>query len=131
MGRKWRRDPAKERFWRRTLQEWRRSGLSVREFCDWQSLSEASLYAWRRELAKRDGEAVPRGAPPARNRSTARSPFVPVHVVADAASDSRASDLLELHLPTGVRLRVPSGFDRQTLTDVLNALGHGVEAPRC
>jgi hypothetical protein len=75
--------------------------------------------------------AAARGAPPVRNRSTAWSPFVPVHVVADAASDSRASDLLELHLPTGVRLRVPSGFDRQTLTDVLNALGHGVEAPRC
>ncbi len=61
MGRRQRRrDPEKERFWRRAFKEWRRSGLSVREFCDWQSLAEASFYAWRRELAQRGRAATPR-----------------------------------------------------------------------
>ena len=35
-----RRDQAKERHWRRLLREWRRSGLSVRDFCDWQALAD-------------------------------------------------------------------------------------------
>jgi hypothetical protein len=36
---------AKERHWRRMVRHWRRSGLNVREFCDWQGLSEACFYA--------------------------------------------------------------------------------------
>ena len=120
-----RRDPEKERLWRRLVKDWRRSGLSVREFCDWQSLSEASFYAWRRELAKRDWAATPRGArtmngPTSPSSSPAQ--FLPVRIVADAALDSGASRCLEVQLPTGVRLRIPSGFDRQTLADVLSAL---------
>jgi hypothetical protein len=127
----WRRDAAKERHWRRVVREWRRSGLSVRDFCDWQTLSEPSFYAWRREIAKRDHEAAAargRTAPFDRQQVTkpaaARRPaFVPVQVVADeplAAFDPER--WLEVQLPTGAQLRVPAGFDRQTLADVLAAL---------
>jgi hypothetical protein len=127
MGRRQRRrDSEKERAWRRRLRDWRRSGLSVREFCDWHSLSEPSFYSWRRELARRDRETMPRRARPANGVAgpTAEAPqFLPVQVVADAALDSAASRCLEVHLPTGVRLRIPSGFGRQTLADVLAALG--------
>ena len=127
MGRKQRRrDPEKERSWRRTFKDWRRSGLSVREFCDWNSLSEASFYSWRRELAKRDREAASRSARPVNDSpgaTTVPAQFLPVQVVADAALDSGSSRCLEVQLPSGVRLRVPSGFDRQTLTGVLAALG--------
>ena len=52
------RDRAKERQWRRIMRHWRSSGLSVRDFCDWQALSEPNFYAWRRELAQRDREAA-------------------------------------------------------------------------
>ncbi len=45
------RDPAKERRWRRVVRDWQASGLSVRQFCRRQGLSEPSFYAWRRELA--------------------------------------------------------------------------------
>jgi hypothetical protein len=48
--------------------------------------------------------------------------FLPVQIVADGALDSGADRCLEVHLPTGVRLRIPSGFDRQTLADVFSAL---------
>jgi hypothetical protein len=125
MGRNGWRDPDKERFWRRTFKDWRRSGLSVREFCDWQSLSEASFYSWRRELAKRDREAVQRGARAEDSPTKCQPQFVPVHVVADVAADSRVLDCLEVQLPSGVRLRVPSGVNRQTLADVLAALETG------
>jgi hypothetical protein len=126
MGRRQRRrDPAKERFWRRTLKDWRRSRLSVREFCDWQTLSEASFYAWRRELAQRDRSAPARGAQTVNSPtspSLSAAQFLPVQVVADAVLDSGASRCLEVQLPTGVQLRIPSGFDRRTLADVLAVL---------
>ena len=123
-GRRWRRDGDKERTWRRRVRDWRRSGLSVREFCDWQALSEPSFYAWRRELAQRNRERTARRALP-KSASEGRTPaarFLPVQVVPDAVLDSGAGSCLEVHLPTGVRLRIPTGFDRQTLADVLAAL---------
>ena len=98
---KGRRDQTKERDWRRIVREWRCSGLSVREFCDWQELSEPSFYAWRRELARRD-EEVASAASSSRAKSARRGTrkvssraavpaFVPVRVVADAAPEAPGS----------------------------------------
>ena len=50
---------SKERFWRRMVRQWRKSGLSVRAFCAERGLSEPSFYAWRRTFAERDATAVP------------------------------------------------------------------------
>jgi hypothetical protein len=124
-GRQWRRDRDKERTWRRRLRDWRRSGLSVREFCEWHALSEPSFYSWRRELEQRDRETTAGRARP-KNGSEECTPaarFLPVQVVSDAVLDSGAGRCLDVQLPSGVRLRVPCGFDRQTLADVLAALG--------
>ena len=130
---RWQRDRAKERSWRRIMRRWRGSGLNIREFCDWQALSEPSFYAWRRELAKRDREAATSAlssratvAGRLRQNGSIRTPvsaFLPVRVVADGApvesvSPSRA-DGLEVHLPGGVRLSVPAGCDRALLRDVI------------
>ena len=49
---------SKERFWRMQVRRWRTSGLSVRDFCAEQGLSEPSFYAWRRTLAEREATAV-------------------------------------------------------------------------
>lgn len=115
------RDGAKERHWRRMIQRWERSGRTVRDFCTGEGVAEPSFYAWRRELAKRDRESascveglesVARGA----------THFLPVQVLADETGNSGASGLLEVQLPTGVRLRIPAGFDARTLSDVLSAL---------
>jgi len=50
------RDPAKERYWRRFLEQWRRSGLTGRDFCAQHHVSEHSFYGWKREIARRDHE---------------------------------------------------------------------------
>ena len=106
------RDPRKERFWRRMLQQWRRSGLSVRVFCAQQQVSEANFYAWRRTLAHRDAQAVA---------------FVPVEVVPEPSPapqpDHRTAPGLELLLPEGRRLRIGPGFDAPTLRRLLAVLG--------
>jgi hypothetical protein len=131
------RDRTKERHWRRIVRQWRGSGLSVREFCDWQALSEPSFYAWRRELSKRDresaaaatditaacdGRAVNQNGP----GRTSVAAFLPVRVVADGAPEypaaSPRTNDIEVHLPSGVRLAVPAGCDRRALVEVLAAL---------
>jgi hypothetical protein len=136
------RDLVKERHWRRIVRRWRSSGLSVREFCDWQSLSEASFYGWRRELAKRDREAVaavatPGGATVSGNTKRTSSgleplpSFVPVHVVAEEVSDADGrpcrTDVIEVHLPGSVRLVVPAGCDRALLRDVIACCGEAAQ----
>jgi transposase len=41
----------KQEFWRFALWEQSRSGLSIREFCRRDGMSEPSLYMWRKRLA--------------------------------------------------------------------------------
>jgi transposase-like protein len=47
----------KEQFWRLVLEEQARSGLSAREFCRREAVSEPSFYAWRRKIGERDSES--------------------------------------------------------------------------
>lgn len=107
------RSGGKERFWRTMVRHWRSSGLSVRDFCAEQGLSEPSFYAWRRSLAARDAQAVQ---------------FVPAHVVPDREAGSardRASIGLELLLEGRRVLRIGPGFDAATLKRLLPLLEEG------
>jgi hypothetical protein len=111
------RDHAKERHWRRHVAAWRRSGWSVRAYCDSEGLATASFYAWRRVLAERgprdDTVAGKRSAAPA-----ALSPFVPVRLVDDAP----AMSAVEVVLRGGRVVRVAAGFAAATLRDVVAVL---------
>ncbi len=115
-GRLRRVDPAKERFWRRTMAEHRRSGLTIRAFCARRALSEPLFYAWRRELARRDGPDGPRlrKAPPPTNQPGAAPRFVALKLAAGPA----ATAMIEIVTRGGHTLRVPPGVDRQTLAEV-------------
>jgi hypothetical protein len=118
------RDRGKERHWRRHVAAWRRSGWSVRAYCESEGLSEASFYAWRRVLRERescDAASHPRSGEAADNSLTAVaavSPFVPVRLVDEAAS----SGGVEVVLRGGRVVRVAAGFAAQTLRAVVVAL---------
>lgn len=99
---RWQRNQAKERHWRQLIARWQRSGQTIRAFCSRFHISEPTFYAWRRLLAERDRAAAS---------------FVPVRVVADAATP--AAPPIELLLGNGRRLRVGPGFDAQTLQQLL------------
>ena len=101
------RDLKLERRWRDLIARWERSDLTVRDFCSEHRVSEPSFYAWRRELAARDRDAGP-ATPPAPT-------FVPVRVTPPTG--------LEVVLPTGVVVRVPSGADPAALAQLVAALG--------
>ena len=103
------RDERKERQWRRWLQEWRASRLSVREFCERRGLAEYTFYAWRRELDRRRVESAS---------------FMPVQVAVEDDMPARGSGL-ELVLSGGRTLRVAPGFDAATLRQLLAVLEEG------
>ena len=119
------RSGSKEGYWRTRVRQWRRSGLSVRDFCAEHGLSEPSFYAWRRTLAARDAEAVR---------------LVPVRIVAEGGASPQSADPsrgaagretvsaqegLELVLGGGRVLRIGPGFDAATLRRVLPLLEEG------
>ena len=106
-----RRDSERERFWRETVAAWRQSGQTVRAFCAGRRLSEASLYAWRRELTRRDREpGAGARQRTARKSSPVAAKFIPLQVLPSA--------MLEVVLPTGVVVRLPSGVDAAAVTSV-------------
>jgi len=118
------RDPAREQFWREAVAAWRQSGQTVRGFCAARRLSEASLYAWRRELARRErgpgtGQS-PRARPRAARSSAAK--FIPLQVLFQAQ--------IEVLLPTGVVVRVPSGADAGAVATVASLVA-ALRAPSC
>src|SRR5262245_51140232 len=110
------RDPAKERFWRRTMQRQQRSGLTIRDFCHGEGLKDWTFRWWRQELARRD-----RPIAAASERSEALKPtgaappvlFLPVRVVDPEGVSSPPSPPIEIVLPAGPTVRVPAGFDRR------------------
>ena len=81
-----------------------RSGMSVKQFCQEQGLTQCSFYAWRKRLQESGPvrfALVERGA---------------------RRQERTAEPVLELVLATGERLRIGSGVDSTTLRTVLDAL---------
>ena len=139
-------DPERQRHWEGVMRRWREGGQAVRAFCRDEGVRESAFYFWRRELARRDRQPGRNGsgakaspAPPTPRSVQRRSPrhglgpsFLPVHVVgpgvtevgrAPSRSDGRlAGGGVEIVLEQGRVVRVPAGFDRQTLADVLAVL---------
>ncbi len=116
-----RRSSEKQRFWRRAVAQWRRSGQSVRDYCRTNALSEPSFYAWRRELTQRRRSSPGAGLRVAGGGTVS---FLPVRVVAAANRLPAAADAggVEIVLDRQRTVRVRAGFDRQTLADVLAVL---------
>jgi hypothetical protein len=99
------RDDQKEQQWRRWIDQWRASRLSVRDFCTRRGLTVPSFYHWRRVLQRRAGE---------------KTAFVPVQLVADAVP--APASVLEVVLADGCTVRVAPGFDAATLRRLLAVL---------
>ena len=112
-------DPAREKFWRRTIRDQQRSGLSVRDFYHRQGLKDWTFRWWRLELARRD--QVPSMAA-AGEQAEAAPVFLPVQIVDLEAVSPPPPPPIEIVLPTGLIVRAPSGFDPRTLGHVLAVL---------
>ena len=120
-----RRDPAREKLWRRTIRDQERSGLSVHAFCAREGLKDGNFLRWRRELNRREREKSTAVPDPATERATGprgSSVFLPVRVVDADRVPSRPAPPIEIVLDGGPTVRVPPGFDPRTLGAVLAVL---------
>ena len=89
--------------WAERIAAQQRSGMSVKQFCKEQGLTEYSFYAWRKRLQKREAvrfALVDRGA----------------------RQEPATEAALELVVATGERLRIGAGVDAATLRTVLEIL---------
>jgi transposase-like protein len=98
--------PAKPKAdeWAERIAAQQRSGMSVKQFCKEQGLTEYSFYAWRRRLQE---------SGPVRFALVERSV---------RRQERTAEPALELMLATGERLRIGAGVDTATLRTVLDLL---------
>ena len=98
-------------YWRRIVEEARRSGQGIRPFCRERHVKEHLFYHWRGVLAREAcGGVKPVGEPH----------FLLVSPQTGALAES--DRMLELLIERGWRLRIPSGADEFTLRTVLAAL---------
>jgi hypothetical protein len=109
-------DVEKAHFWRKTIREAARSGVSTREFCRQQKLQESQFYWWQRRLS------AARQTPRKRKPAAGPASFA---LVSEEAGGSDAG--IELVLGNGRRLRIRKGVDAETLRAVLAA----VDQPGC
>jgi hypothetical protein len=118
----------KEQFWRQHLEAWRKSEQSVRAYCTEAALSVPSFYAWRRELARRDGVEAPqakrlRGETRGTTSGASRREIGPSSwVQLQVPSVAPAAAPIEIELAGGTVVRLRGEVNRQALSDVLAAL---------
>ena len=102
-------DTDQRQFWQMVLDTYKSSGLSVRQFCKQEGLSEPSFYSWRKRLSKPQKPAVSKGQPQADS-------FIQVSM------PTAKPVVLELILASGHKLHIPSDVDPAFLTGVLSAM---------
>ena len=120
--------------WTKLVADYEASELTQREFATERGISFSNLRNWIYKLrkesrplvaepAKVSGQALERTAAPVGSR------LLPVRVVASASktrtsvlADRGSDELLEIALPSGVRVRFPAGTDLKYLTALAAAL---------
>jgi transposase len=90
--------------WAERIAAHQRSGMSVKQFCKEQGLTECSFYAWRKRLQE---------SGPVRFALVERN---------SRRQERTAEAVLELVLASGERLRIGTGVDTATLRTVLDVL---------
>lgn len=108
MGKRQKSDTDQQQFWQMVLETFESSGLSVRQFCKQEGLSEPAFYSWRKKLAK--------GNEPEDDKELDPSAFIKVLMPTEKPEG------LELLLSSGNILRISAGADSKTLINVLSAL---------
>ena len=111
-----RKNAEKELRWREMLKRHADSGVSVREFCTSEGVSEPSFYAWRKRLRESigDGRRM-RGPRRGEEASNDDRLFVPLELVGSPAT-------LEIVHPLGYRVQVGGEVNPDTLRQVIEVL---------
>jgi hypothetical protein len=112
-------------LWRERVARQAASGVTIRQFCDQEGISQATFYAWRRRFRDRT-------IPPAKPVTTRRRPSGGI-----AAESSRTGDFIPLKLldapaawevvhPRGYRVRVSGEVSATTLQCIMGVFDGGM-----
>lgn len=104
----------KRLYWQEIIGRQADSGVSVRQFCGEEGISEPSFYAWRRKL----GNPARGGRRPlTSNRGGSRNDedFIPLKL-------PESPGAVEVVHPSGCRIRVTGEVDARGLQQILDAL---------
>ena len=120
--------------WTKLVGDFETSDMTQREFATQRGISFSNLRNWIYRLRKESRPLVAEpakvpGQAPAKGTAPEGSRLVPVRVVASASKTrtavvlrAAADELLELALPSGVRVRFPAGTDLKYLRALAAAL---------
>ena len=100
-----------ESFWRSMTDQQRASGLSVRQFCRGQRLSESSFHYWTRKLGSAQSKV---------QTAERDSTIVPVQIVDSDNIDDQS--MIEILIPSGITLRCSAALDRQAIASLISAI---------
>ena len=97
-------------------------GSSVMLVCRMHAISSGQLYTWRRQFRTGEltGFAPVTLAPPVGQLAAPSPPADPVPTLAEA--DRPTGGMIEVKLPSGVKLRITGAVDAAALRRVLSAL---------
>ena len=105
--------------WAKRVERWADSGLTAKEFAAELGINPRSLVFWKWQLKRDAGGASatsPQRAPMvSRRRSVAKLPLVELR-------PSLLETRIELELGAGRRLKIPAGFDVESLRRLLSVL---------
>ena len=104
----------KELHWRKMVDRQADSGLSIRQFCEKEGISQPSFYAWRKRLVESQTNAR-RARKPGRGKLGNGREFIPLRL-RDSAS------ALEVIHPLGYQVRVTGEVNLTALQQVLEVL---------
>jgi hypothetical protein len=111
------RQRANRREWSRRVSQWRRSGRTSKEFAAETGLNASTLLWWSSKLK---GEGGLRVAPRGKRRSLSGRALEGIGELPLVELRSCVgNDRYELELGCGRRLRIPPGFDAETLGRLL------------
>ena len=114
-------DAVRQSHWLELIRRWRRSRITVREFCQRHQVSEASFFSWRRVLRERGLLDEPR-------TTTAKALVkAPAFVKLTTLDAEPTVSTIELVLNHRRLLRVRPGFDADMLLELIRLL----EEPAC
>ncbi|MCE5340154.1 MAG: hypothetical protein LLF92_03390 [Planctomycetaceae bacterium] len=104
-------DTDQQQFWQMAIETWKSSGLSVRQFCANEKITEASFYSWREKLTCGGNNENKHDKP-----KFSESEFIEVTI------PQNNSAAIELLLTSGSVLKIPAGIDAKTLTTIISVL---------
>ena len=114
--------------WVQRLERYAQSQLTVNEFCEWEGVSPATFYNWRKKLATgNEAERVIHRRPSGSSKCDQPgatidwSAFLPVQLRSNASPRSTSSPI-RIRLPNGVCIFLPEA-DAATIETVISAVG--------